>query len=292
MDNPLRGIALLVGATMFFSCSDAIAKFLGQSLPVVEISWIRYLTFVVMAGAMASRGGVGRLRVRSPLVQVVRGIGLVASAILFIAALKYMPLGDAASVGFVSPLFITALSVPVLGEVVGIRRWMAILVGLIGVLVIVRPGTGAFQPAALLVMCSSASWALATVLTRKMAGTDDAATTLLYSACTGFTLLSLALPFEFVVPTPVQLGLCLLLGIIASTGQSLMVLAYRHAGASLLAPFSYIQLIWSVSLSWLVFSALPDRYTLAGATIIVASGLYTVHRERIRAREKRALAAA
>lgn len=286
MDNPIRGIALLVSATVFFSLSDTIAKLLGESLPVVEIGWIRYLTFVVMAASLASRGGLRRLRVRSPAMQVVRGIGLVASALFFIAALKFMPLGDAASVGFVSPLFITALSVPVLGEVVGIRRWMAILVGLAGVLVIVRPGTGAFQPAALLVLASSGSWALATVLTRKMAGTDDAATTLLYSACTGAVLLSLALPFAFVTPSATELGLALLLGIIASTGQYLMVLAYRHAGASLLAPFSYIQLIWSVSLSWLVFAALPDRYTMMGAAIIVASGLYTVHRERVRARGK------
>lgn len=291
MDNPIRGIALLVSATIFFSVSDTIAKLLGQSLPVAEIGWIRYLTFVVMAAALASRGGLGRLRVRSPATQLVRGVGLVASALFFIAALKFMPLGDAAAVGFVSPLFITALSVPVLHEVVGIRRWLAILVGLLGVLVIVRPGTGAFQPAALLVLASSAAWALASVLTRKMAGTDDAATTLLYSACTGFVLLSLGLPFVFVMPNLEQIVLALLLGIIASTGQYLMVLAYRHAGAALLAPFSYVQLIWSVSLSWLVFSALPDRLTLVGAAIIVASGLYTVHRERIRARDRFAEAA-
>ncbi|MBN8892487.1 MAG: DMT family transporter [Rhodospirillales bacterium] len=290
MDNPLRGIALLVGATMFFSVSDAIAKFLGQSLPVVEISWIRYLTFVVMAGGLVLRRGRRRLAVRSPWLQVARGVGLVGSALFFIEALKSMPLADAASVGFVSPLLITALSVPVLGEVVGMRRWLAILVGLLGVLVIVRPGTGAFQPAALFVLASSMSWALASVLTRKMAGTDDAATTLLYSAVTGFVLLCMALPFDFVWPTGREVALCLVLGVVASTGQYLMVLAYRHAGAALMAPFSYVQLIWSVSLGWLVFAALPDQWTMLGACIIVASGLYTVHRERIRARERRAVA--
>lgn len=286
MDNPFRGIALLVGATMFFSTSDTIAKLLGESLPVMEIMWFRYLTFVVLAASLASRGGLRRLTVRSPGMQLARGVGLVMAAGFFITALKYMPLGDAASVGFVSPLFITALSVPVLGEVVGMRRWIAILVGLIGVLVIVRPGTGAFQPAALLVLASSGSWAMATVLTRRMSSTDDAATTLLCSAVTGLVLLSFTLPFVAVVPSLGQLGLCLLLGAAASGGQFLMVQAYRHAAASVMAPFSYVQLIWSISLSWLVFSSLPDRWTVLGAGIIVCSGLYTVHRERIRSRSR------
>jgi drug/metabolite transporter (DMT)-like permease len=295
MDNPFRGIALLLGATMFFSVSDSIAKLLGQSLPAIEITWIRYVIFLVMAAMLvAPRGGRGsrmvaamqRLRVRSLRLQLARGVGLVLSAVLFIEALKFLPLADAAAVGFVSPLLITALSVPILHEVVGLRRWIAIVVGLAGVLVIVQPGTGAFQPAALLVVGSSAAWALASVLTRKMAATDDAATTLLYSAMVGLAALSVLLPFDYVLPDLRQLLLCLALGIIASTGQYLMVLAYRYAGASLLAPFSYIQLLWATGLGWLIFDALPDRWTLLGAAIIVASGLYTVHRERVRAREK------
>lgn len=297
MDNPLRGIALLIGATMFFSVSDSIAKLLGQSLPAIEITWIRYVVFVVMAAMlMLPRGPLGtrtvlllrRLKVRSPWLQLARGLGLVLSAVLFIEALKFLPLADASSVGFVSPLLITALSVPLLGEVVGIRRWLAILVGLCGVLVIVQPGTGAFQPAALLVVASSSAWAVASVLTRKMASTDDAATTLLYSAVSGLVLLTALLPFDYVPPDGRQVLLCLALGIIASTGQYLMVLAYRYAAASLLAPFSYVQLIWATTLGWLVFDALPDRWTLLGAAIIVASGLYTVNRERIRARQRAA----
>lgn len=299
MDNPFRGIALLLGATMFFSVSDSLAKLLGQSLPAIEITWIRYVIFVVMALILVTpHGGRGnrmaiamrRLKVRSLGLQIARGVGLVLSALLYIEALKFLPMADAAAVGFVSPLLITALSVPMLHEVVGIRRWIAILVGLAGVLVIVQPGTGAFQPAAALVVGSSSAWALASVLTRKMAATDDAATTLLYSAAVGLVLLSVLLPFDYVAPEWWQWGLCLALGIIASTGQYLMVLAYRHAGASLLAPFSYVQLLWATALGWLIFDALPDQWTLLGAAIIVASGLYTVHRERVRARQKVATA--
>jgi drug/metabolite transporter (DMT)-like permease len=289
MDNPFRGIALILCATLLFSLSDAMAKFLGQHLPVVEISWIRYLIFVVIAVALARRNGARMLRPRMPGLQIFRGVTLVGSAVLFILALRFLPLADAAAVGFASPLLITLLSVPMLGEVVGIRRWAATVVGFIGVLVVVQPGTGAFQPAALIVVGSSLCWAFASIATRKMAGADDAATTLLWSSAVGLVLLSVMLPFEFVIPTPRILALALVLGVVASTGQYLMVLAYRYAGAALLAPFSYIQLIWAVVLGYLVFGALPDRWTIIGAAIIVASGIYTVHRERVRAREREAV---
>jgi drug/metabolite transporter (DMT)-like permease len=286
MDNPFRGIALILGATLLFSLSDAMAKYLGQHLPVIEISWIRYAVFVVMALALVRRTGLAWWRVRSPALQVFRGVTLVGSAVLFIFALRFLPLADAAAVGFISPMLITMLSVPVLGEVVGIRRWAATVVGFIGVLVVVQPGTGAFQPAALLVVGSSLCWAFASVITRKMAGGDNAAITILWSSTVGLVLLSLLLPFEFVVPSLPILLLAVLLGVVASAGQYLLVLAYRHAEAALLAPFSYSQLIWAVTLGYVVFSALPDRWTVIGAGIIVASGIYTVHRERVRARER------
>lgn len=290
MDNPLRGIALLVVATMFFSSSDAISKILGQRLPAIEISTVRYLVFVVMAAALCRRTGTRPWLTRAPGLQVLRGTGLVVSALCFIEALRHMPLADAASIGFVSPMLITALSMPMLGERVGARRWSAIVVGFIGVLIVIRPGTGAFQPAALWVLASSASWAVASCLTRKMSAGDSAPTTIAWSAITGLLICAVMAPFVWVVPNWGELGLCLILGILASTGQYLMVLAYRHAGASTLAPFSYVQLAWSVSLGYFVWNTLPDAQTWVGTAIIVASGIYTVHRERVRARERAAAA--
>ena len=290
MENALRGIVLLILATVLFSMSDAMAKYLSATLPAVEISWIRYGTFIVFAALLALPAGRRRLRVRSKLLQVIRGLMLVASAVLFILALPHLPLADAASIGFASPILITVLSVPMLHETVGIRRWAAVIVGFLGVLVVIRPGTGAFEPAALLVLGSSLAWAFATILTRRMAGADDAATTLLWSAVTGFVVLTILLPFQFVMPSFGAFALTLVLGIIASSGQYLMVLAYRHANASLLAPFSYSQLIWSTTLGYLVFGTFPDAWTGVGAAIIAASGLYTANRERIRARERRAAA--
>lgn len=287
MDNPFRGIALLVAATMLFSISDALAKLLGQSLPALEIGVFRYMVFLLMAVIFCLQARVRPWRVAAPAMQIMRAVGLVASAMFFIQALRLMPLADAASVGFVSPLFITVLSVPMLGEVVGLRRWSAVAVGFIGALIVMRPGTGAFQVASLWVVASSSTWALASVLTRRIAGRDHAATTLLWSSSVGLLIVLLLLPLVWVVPTAHDLVLCAALGFIASSGQFLLVQAYRHAGAATLAPFSYVQLAWSVGLGYLLWGTLPDRWTWVGAAVIVSSGIYTVHRERVRARERK-----
>ncbi len=270
MENPLRGILLFVVATMCFSTSDTMAKVLSATLPAIEIAWIRYVVFVSLAAILVARSGLG-LRVRKPGWHVLRGLGLVGSAIFFMVSLRHLPLAEAATIGFASPLLITALSVPFLGEVVGRRRWAAVIVGLLGVIVVVRPGTAAFQPAALFGLASSLSWAVATILTRKMAGQHPAAM-LLWSAVTGLVVLTVLLPFVFVWPSAWDVGLALVLGVVASAGQYLMVLAYRHAAASMLAPFSYMQLLWAVVGGWLVFRTLPDVWTLGGGVIIAGAG--------------------
>jgi drug/metabolite transporter (DMT)-like permease len=273
MQTPLRGIALLVAATMLFSLSDAMAKLMGRRLPVFEIAWIRYLVFLAMAVAIAARARRLRMRVRSPRLQILRGLFLVASAFLFIFALGRLPLADAAALNFTSPLMITLLAVPLLGERVGPRRWLATLVGFAGVLIVVRPNATTFEPGAIFVLMSSTSWALASVLTRRLSASDDAATTVLWSAASGLLLLTCLVPFVFIVPSAPDLAFTLLLGVIASAGQYLLVLAYSQAAASLLAPLSYVQLIWSTALGVLVFASFPDRWTILGALVIVASGL-------------------
>jgi drug/metabolite transporter (DMT)-like permease len=289
MDNPLRGIILMLGATMCFSCSDAMAKYLGQSLPVTEIIWIRYCTFVALAIGVFLRSGRPRLQVRSPAVQILRGLGLAGSAVFFVSGLRLLPMADAASINFVSPLMITLLAVPMLGEVVGLRRWLAIIVGLLGVLIVIRPGPGALQLGAGFVVLSSLCWAVGSVLTRRLASTDHAATTLLWSAVAGFVVLSLLLPLEFAWPSAWLLALTVMMGMVASSGQYLLVLAYRHAGAAVLAPFSYAQLLWSMTLGYAVFGALPDGWTVTGAAIIAGSGLYSANRERVQSQRIRAV---
>jgi len=283
-EDPVRGIALSTGATVLFGAADTTAKFLAASLPVVEIQWIRYVIFVGMAIVLARRVPRQMLRPRRPGLQVLRGVCVIGSSVLFVYGIRSMTMAQATTISFLSPLLITILSVPLLGEIVGIRRWAAVAAGMLGMLIVVRPGTGGFQPAALFGVASSFCWAIALVLTRKMASVDQPATTILWSACIGAGLLTLLLPFDAVWPTGLQFMLCLMLGVIASIGQWMVVLAHRQAPASLLAPFTYTQLIWVTAGGYLVFDNLPDQWTLAGAAVIIASGLYTAHRERARAR--------
>ena len=281
-DTPLTGIGLIVLSTACFSGSDSLSKYLVQTLPASEVAWIRWLVFVVMAVILAARDEPGRFRSRRPGLQVLRGLGLVGSAVATMMALRSMPLAESTVLGFTSPALITILSIPILGEVVGWRRWVAVAGGLLGVLLVARPGAAAFQVAALFNLASSLCWASACVLSRKIAATDRAATTLLWSAVIGLVVLTAWMPVVAVWPTRKELLLALLLGLVAGAGQYCVVLAYRHAAASLLAPFCYLQLIWSSAIGWLAFAAWPDGWTWVGAAIITASGLYTASRERVR----------
>ena len=280
----LPAIALLVGAVTLFSCSDAMSKLLRQSLPPVEIAWLRYVVFVGFAGLIGARGRYAGFWPRRPGLQVIRGLALLGSAIFFIAGLGYLPMAEATAINFVSPAFITALSIPVLGEVVGARRWAAVLAGLAGVLIVVRPGDGTIQAAAVFPLASALCWAVAMVTTRRMSSSDRPETTLFWSAAIGLLVLTAFVPFGFLRPTLAQAGLGLVMGVFASAGQYLVILAYKRAAASVLAPFSYAQLLSSTTLGYLVFAAVPDHTTFLGAGIIVLSGLYTAHRERLRAR--------
>lgn len=275
-------------AVFLFSISDTFAKYLREaSLPAAEIAWLRYLIFVLFGLALTGRRHITALRPKRPGLQVLRGVTLVGSAVLFIAGLSELQMAEASAISFVSPAFITALSVVLLGERVGMRRWLATLVGLVGVLIVIRPGASAIQFAALYPLASSSCWAVTIVVTRQMGTQDRSETTLLWSAATGLVLLTALLPFGFVVPTAREVMLGTLLGIAASSGQYLLILAYRRAAASTLAPFSYAQLLFSAALGYLVFGSVPDGWAFVGAAVIIASGLYIVHRERVRMRELR-----
>jgi drug/metabolite transporter (DMT)-like permease len=291
IDNPLRGIAFLVLATLCFSSSDTMAKYLSQGIPAIEIAWVRYVVFALFAVAVAARSGGAGPRTRRPWLQTLRGLCVVGSALFFILALHELPIAEATTINFASPLLITVLAVLVLGEQVGRTGWLLLALGFAGVLIVVRPGTSHFHFAAVYVVASSLCWAVGMMATRKMAGTDRSATTLLWTAGSGLVLLTVLLPFAFVLPGVRALGLTLLLGLVASLGQWFTILAYRHAGAATLAPLSYGQLIWSTVLGMIVFHNRPDALTLVGAAVIIASGLCAVQRERLRLRQVKAVVA-
>lgn len=284
LDKPLLGLLLIVCSTAFLASSDTMAKYLARSgMPPVEIAWIRFAVFgLIMLPMVLVPSGGKALRSSRPLLQVFRGLGLLGSSIFFIIGLSFLPIAEATATGFISPLFVTGLSVIFLGEKVGLRRWTATIVGLIGVLIIVRPGTAAFQPAAIFPIISALGWASALVLTRKMSGADHPITTMAYSAIVGFLVLSVFIPFYWTSPTPTQLAIGVAIGVSSTVGHWIVVMAFRYADASVLAPFSYVQLMWVTLLGFVVFSEIPDAWTLVGAAIIIASGVYTAHRERVR----------
>jgi len=261
-----------------------MAKYLSRTgMPSVEIAWIRFLVFVVILLPIVLAPASGNpMRSARPLLQVFRGLGLLCSSIFFIMALGYLPIAEATATGFISPLFVTGLSVLFLGEKVGLRRWTATIAGLVGVLIIVRPGTAAFQPGTIFPIISALGWATALVLTRKISGADRAITTMAFSAITGFLVLSVIVPFYWIAPSWTQIALGVGIGVAATVGHWIVVLAFRFADASVLAPFSYVQLVWVTLIGFFVFGEAPDAVTFAGAAIIIASGVYTAHRERVR----------
>ena len=282
---------MILLSTVFLGVSDVTAKYLSATLPSVEITWIRFMVFaLIMTPGMVPGSPVYALRSDRPRFQLMRGVTLLGSSLLFITGLRYLPIAEASATGFVSPLFVTALSIIFLGERVGMRRWAATAVGLFGVLVILRPGTSAFHAAAFFPVVSALSWASTLIMTRMMSGRDPAITTMTYSSIVGVSILTLLVPFVWVAPSWHDLLLGLLIGVASTLGQWIVVLAFRYADASVLAPFQYTQLLWVSILGFLVFGELPDIWTVVGAVFIVASGLYTAYRERVRRLELAVLA--
>lgn len=272
---------MVMGSTVFMASADAMAKYLSRDLPAIEITWLRFTVFVLIMLPIVLRSPRA-MRSSRPGIQVLRGVAMLTSSIFFIFALRYLPIAEATSTAFVAPIFVTGLSILFLGEKVGARRWAATIVGLIGVLVIVRPGTAAFQPAALLPILSALGWAGGLVLTRRITGHDSAVTTMAFSALVGFLILSAIVPLVWVNPGWRELGIGCAIGVSSTIGHWIVVRAFRYADASVLAPFSYSQLLWVTILGFLIFGELPDLWTLGGAAIIISSGVYTAHRERVR----------
>jgi drug/metabolite transporter (DMT)-like permease len=282
-DRPFKGIALILLSTVFLGVSDVTAKYLSATLPSVEIAWIRFLVFaMIMVPAMVPGSPLYALPTKSLGLHLLRGAALLGSSLLFITGLRYLPIAEASATGFVSPLFVTALSIIFLSEKVGVRRWLATATGLLGVLIILRPGTSAFHVAAVLPLVSALCWAGTLIMTRMMSGKEHAITIMTYSSIAGLAIVSAVVPFVWVQPSWHDILFGLLIGVASTAGQWIVVLAFRYADASVLAPFSYTQLVWVSSLGFLVFGELPDVWTVVGAVFIVSSGLYTAHRERVR----------
>ncbi|MGD1880045.1 MAG: DMT family transporter [Kiloniellaceae bacterium] len=282
-DRPLVGILLLVGAMSVVPFMDVIAKQLSGHLPVLQLVWARYFFhFCLIFPVVLLRYGPRRLIPPQPLLQLVRGTLLLASTILFFAAIAQMPLADALALIFVSPLIVTALSPWVLGETVGLRRKVAVLVGFLGALLIVRPGIDAIQWPALLALGAGVVFGLYLLTTRRLAGSAPPLVTLTYSAAAGALLMSFAVPAGWVMPDATDLAGMVMLGAIAAGGHFLLIKSFDFAPASLLAPFTYSEIIMTTLLGFVFFGDFPNAWTWAGIAVIIASGIYISLRERVR----------
>lgn len=282
MKPQLRGIVLMVAAVGLFVCMDTIAKYLTRWYPPPLIAWARYASnLLVLLAFLAATRQLGRLRSARPALQFARGLLLALSTLLFFTSLRVLPLADASAIGFVMPLFVAALAVPMLGERLEMPSLIAILAGLAGALAIVRPGSSLFTPYALLPLGMALCNALYQILTRKLAGLEHPMTSLAWGALVGAVLLSAAAPFVWTPPEALSHGaLIVAIGVLASVGHWLLIKAYEHASATLLVPFHYTALAWAMLSGWLVFGDFPDGGSLLGMGIIVLSGLYLANRQR------------
>lgn len=274
---------MVVAAVGLFACADLFAKPLSATLPAAQIAWMRYAVLLAAAVWMV-RGRRRRWAASQPALQLVRGLALLGSGLLFIRGLRDLGVAEATAISFVTPAFVTLLSIIVLGESVHVRRWAALLIGLVGVLTILQPGGEALQPAALFPLGSAACGAVMVVTTRRIGDGDAVETILLWSSGVGFLVLTALWPTFAVTMTPLQVVQAVTMGGLYAMGQYLLIVGYTRGEASLLAPFSYAQVLFAAGLSALFFGVIPDQMTLAGIGLILLGGVYTLYRESALAR--------
>ncbi len=289
MDNIPRGIALMLASIVFFVSLDSAAKILTETLPPLQIAWGRYVFSVVfLPFLIRPRQLIPAFRTNRPDLQAARSVILVSLTCAFFTAIRYIPLAEAVAIGFAAPFITSMLAIPVLGEKVGIRRWIAITIGFIGVLIVLRPGFEERHWAYFLPLGVAVGIAVYNVLTRLVNRYDSARTSMAYSNAAGTVVMSLVvftLPGQWAPLGTADWLTLALLGIFAMSGHFCLILAYRHAPVSALAPFSYSHLVLAMIAGFAVFGEVPDLATLAGVAVIAASGVYVFRREAIMRRK-------
>ncbi|WJN58626.1 DMT family transporter [Pseudomonas sp. SO81] len=271
--RPGLGIALILAAGLLLSSQDALAKTLTASYPLLMVVCLRYLAQnLLMLVVFAPRMGLDLVRTRRPLLQLARGLSLVGVTLLFYSGLRYIPLGEATAVIFLAPLVVVVLSVLWLKEAVSRGLWLAVGGGLLGVLLIVRPGGELFTPASLLPLAAAFCFGLYQLLTRRLSATDAPATSNFLTALVGTLGTGLLLPWTWQMPAPMDVLLMAALGCLAMTGHMLLTHAYRFASAASLAPFTYGQILIAALIGVVVFGHLPDAWAVLGMAVIILSG--------------------
>lgn len=276
-----KGIFLFCTAIFFFAVMDTTVKYANETYPPVQVVWARYFFHsVLMAAILLPKHGVQLIKTNRLKMQLIRSIFLLLATVCFFTAVKYVPLADAAALGATSPLFVILFSVILLKEKVNARRWAAVAIGFGGAMIVLRPGMLEVHPALFLVIGTSIFYALYQIATRFLSGIDSPATTITYSALIGTIGMSFVVPFFWVTPDLMGWLMLGVIGFIGGFSHFIIIKAFDYTEASTVAPFQYTQLIWLAIFGYLVFGNFPDNFTILGAVIIVASGLYILYRER------------
>ncbi|MEM1364664.1 MAG: DMT family transporter [Pseudomonadota bacterium] len=281
--TPIAAIAMVCTTYFMFSMLDAAGKYLvGLGFAPAMVVWVRFLVHLIILFAVLRAWSNRQVwTMERPGIQALRATLLPATTLFNFAALQYLQLDQTVAIFLATPLAITALAGPLLGEWAGPRRWAAVLVGFIGVLIVVRPGSDVFSFPILLSVGAMVTYGLYSVLTRKLANSETQESLNFYPTLFGsIIMLPLALLDWRLPETGSETILLLLTGIFGLTGHLLLIKASKLTAASKLAPFQYTQLLWMVTLGYFVFGDVPDFWTAIGAMVIVASGLYLLHRER------------
>ena len=273
------GIACAAIGIAFMALFDALAKLLGEGYHVVQLVFFRNFFGLLFVLLLVVRAGLGSLGSRHPVIHALRAAFALGATFSFFIGLQFMPLAEAFAITFTGPIFITVLSIPVLGETVGLRRWTAVLVGFVGVVIMLRPGSEALRLEALLPLTAALCYAFVMLLSRKLSRSEPVGTVMFWTALIGTLASGAALPAEWLAPTPRDWALFILLGLLGSVTMWFMTVAYRHAPAAVVAPFDYTILLCGLLLGWLIWHELPDPAIWPGAVILIACGLYITHRE-------------
>lgn len=280
----LTGIGLICLALFCFTLLDTTAKWLGGRMDMIQVIWARFAGHFLLSFLFVNPWTVpGLLRTRRLGLQIFRSTLLLGSTAFNFAALRFLQLDQTSAIMFTTPFLIAVLAGPMLGEWLDWRRWMAIGVGFAGVLLVTRPGAGGIHPAAIFSLMAAACFALYSITTRMLAACDRPETTSFYTSLVGLVGASMPVAWFWTTPSePLTIAGMVAIGAFGWLGHWVLIVAHRHAPAPVLAPFSYSQIIWMTLAGAIVFGDRPSAWTMAGAAVVIASGLYLLTRERQR----------
>ncbi len=264
----------------FFVSLDALAKYLTEFYPTIQVTWARFFFHVLLLLLYLRSRFPTALKSKNTGRQLSRSLLMLITNGCFFVGIASMPLATASTIMFLSPIFITLLAIPLLGEKVGFRRWIGVAVGFVGSLIVISPGASGVSIGIVFLLLAALGNALYQIITRQIRNVDPEITSVIYTGLIGTVVASMVVPFVWINPTPAHWLMFTLLGVAGIVGHLCLVRAFAVAEASLLAPFSYSSLIWASAYGFIVFGELPKANTLFGAALIIAAGLYIFYRER------------